>query len=499
MELSVVYSRALAGMVAPLVRVETHLSNGLPAFHIVGLPETAVRESKDRVRSAILNSHFTFPDRRITVNLAPADLPKEGGRFDLPIALGILTASGQVPRDLLPQHEFLGELALDGCLRSVPGAIPAAASTALAGRSLVVPADSASLAALAPDSKVISALDLLTLCAHLNGSRRISYSRPQTPDCEETYPDMKDVVGQQGARRALEIAASGNHNLLLFGPPGTGKTLLASRLPGILPPPSPQEALTLLALRNFFDPNCTSGYLQRPFRNPHHTASATALAGGGSKPRPGEISLAHGGVLFLDELAEFNRHSLEVLREPMESGEITLSRTNHRTCFPARFQLVAAMNPCPCGFLGDQERPCRCTPEQIQRYGARISGPLLDRIDLHVGVHRLPPSELLDCGGDSEPSCEVRSRVCSSRSLQEKRQGCANAQIPTDQLNRICGLAKPEKNHLESAAQRMMLSGRALHRTLRVARTIADLADSPRITRACISEALAYRGAARPF
>jgi magnesium chelatase family protein len=498
MELSVVYSRALAGMVAPLVRVETHLSNGLPAFHIVGLPETAVRESKDRVRSAILNSHFTFPDRRITVNLAPADLPKEGGRFDLPIALGILTASGQVPRDLLPQHEFLGELALDGCLRAVPGAIPAAAATGLTGRRLVVPADIAPLAALAPDSKVIPAIDLLTLCAHLNGSRPIPYSRAQTAECDETYPDLKDVIGQQGARRALEIAASGNHNLLLFGPPGTGKTLLASRLPGILPPPSPQDALTLLALRNFFDPSSTSDYLRRPFRNPHHTATATALAGGGSKPRPGEISLAHGGVLFLDELAEFNRHSLEVLRQPMESGEITLSRANHRTSFPARFQLVAAMNPCPCGFLGDQERSCRCTPEQIQRYAARISGPLLDRIDLHVAVHRLPPAELLNRGGNSEPSREVRSRVCSSRTLQEKRQGCANAQIPPDQLLQICELGPQEKNYLESAAQRMTLSGRALHRTLRVARTIADLANNTQVSRDCISEALAYRSAALP-
>ncbi len=498
MELSVIYSRAVAGMEAPLVRVEAHLSNGLPAFHIVGLPETAVRESKDRVRSAILNSHFTFPDRRITINLAPADLPKEGGRFDLPIALGILAASGQVPADQLQQHEFLGELALDGCLRAVPGAIPAASAASHSGRQLVVPADSAPLASLAPGSRVIPADDLLTLCAHLNGSRRISHCVPDPPGCDSAYPDLQDVVGQPGARRGLEIAASGNHNLLLFGPPGTGKTLLASRLPGILPPPSPQEALTLLALRNFLDPVDSSEFFRRPFRAPHHTATAAALAGGGSRPRPGEISLAHGGVLFLDELAEFSRRSLEVLREPMESGEITLSRANHRIRYPARFQLVAAMNPCPCGYLGDPERACRCTPEQIQRYKARISGPLLDRIDLHVPVHRLPPAVLLNPGASSEPSREVRARICQSRAIQEQRQGCANAQVQPEQLGGICQLGSRERRYLESAALSMALSGRALHRTLRVARTIADLAGSPHCNSEHLSEALAYRGADLP-
>ena len=493
MELSVVYSRALAGLDAPLVRVETHLSNGLPAFHIVGLPETAVRESKDRVRSAILNSHFNFPDRRITVNLAPADLPKEGGRFDLPIALGILTASGQVPQEGLDQHEFLAELALDGSLRPVSGAIPAAMAASKTRRQLVVATSSAPVAALAPESRIIAAPDLLTLSAHLNGSLVIPPSQPQaqTPVCD--YPDLRDVVGQPGARRALEIAASGGHNLLLFGPPGTGKTLLASRLPGILPPPEPEVALTGLALSSFHGALNSSHYFRRPFRSPHHSASAAALTGGGSKPRPGEISLAHGGVLFLDELAEFSRHSLEALREPMESGEITLSRAHHKISYPARFQLVAAMNPCPCGYLGDPDKPCHCTPEQLARYRGRISGPLLDRIDMHVPVYRLPPAELLTPAQEGETSSQVRARVCHSARMQHQRQGCPNAEIPADLTLVICALDTPQKRYLEAAALKMNLSGRALHRTLRVARTIADLDSSTAITTAHVSEALAYR------
>ncbi|MEM6583980.1 MAG: YifB family Mg chelatase-like AAA ATPase [Pseudomonadota bacterium] len=493
MQLSVVFSRAISGLDAPLVRVETHLSNGLPAFHIVGLPETAVRESKDRVRCAILNSHFDFPDRRITVNLAPADLPKDGGRFDLPIALGILAASDQVPQDTLLDHEFLGELALDGSLRDVPGAISAAIASAGARRALVVPSSTAPRAALAPGSHVLPAADLLRLCAHLNGARKILTSKPKPPTAETHYPDLQDVTGQEAARRALEIAAAGGHNLLFAGPPGTGKTLLASRLPGILPPLTADEALTLLAMRDFVDSRSTFDYRLRPFRAPHHSATPAALAGGGAKPRPGEISLAHGGVLFLDELAEFKRSSLEVLREPMESGEITLSRAQHRVRFPAQFQLVAAMNPCPCGYLDDSSYSCRCTPDQIQRYLARLSGPLLDRIDIHATVSRLPPGELLREQLTGESSSVVRARVCRAREVQIHRQGSINSQISSRQLNAVCRLKQQEQTFLEAAALRMHLSGRALHRTLRVARTIADLNDDPIIQCSHIAEALAYR------
>jgi magnesium chelatase family protein len=494
MELSVVYSRALAGIDAPLVQVETHLSNGLPAFHIVGLPETAVRESKDRVRCAILNSHFTFPDRRITINLAPADLPKEGGRFDLPIALGILSASGQLPADLLDRHEFLGELALDGSLRPVNGVVAAASAASGAGRHMVVAAASAPLAARVPGSTVIAAPDILTLCAHLNGSAKIAAAQAGATITGSKHPDLRDVVGQQGARRALEIAASGGHNLLLWGPPGTGKTLLASRLPGILPPPDAQEMLLGLALRDVHDHTDKGAFVfQRPFRSPHHSATAAALVGGGSRPRPGEVSLAHGGVLFLDELPEFSRHCLEVLREPMELGEITIARASHRITYPARFQLVAAMNPCPCGFLGDTERACRCTPDQIQRYRARVSGPLLDRIDLHVQVGRISPGTLLAPGSAGESSAVVQARVCSCRARQELRQGVANALLPPDSLAGVCKLGNQEKRSLESAATRMHLSGRGLHRTLRVARTIADLDASDAIGIAHLNEALAYR------
>lgn len=493
MELSVIYSRAMSGMQAPLVRVETHLSNGLPAFHIVGMPETAVRESKDRVRSALINSYFEFPDRRITINLSPADLPKEGGRFDLPIALGILAASNQLPSAHLYQHEFLGELALDGTLRPIPGVIPAAREATSAKRRLVVPASCAPLAAYTPHSAVIAAEDLLTLCAHLNGSEPIEPAVPTSNSAAHHYPDLDVVVGQKLARRALEIAAGGEHNLLLFGPPGTGKTLLSSRMPGILPLPTAEDALVGLALRSFYDSTDISGWFRRPFRSPHHNATSAALIGGGGKPRPGEVSLAHGGVLFLDELPEFNRDCLEALREPLESGEVTISRANHKITYPARFQLIAAMNPCPCGFDGDPEQSCRCTPSQIQRYRQRISGPLLDRIDLTIAMTRIPPDALLNDCALSENSASVRARVERASTLQTERQGCANSHLTGTALNKFCELGAAEKSFLHAAMDNLKLSARGLHRTLRVARTIADLQGEISLSTEHLGEALAYR------
>jgi len=495
MELSIINSRALAGLTAPAVRVETHLSNGLPAFNIVGMPETAVRESRDRVRSALLNSHFDFPDRRITVNLAPADLPKEGGRFDLPIALGILTASGQIPPDRIDQCEFLGELALDGCLRPVPGVVCAALAASSCGSKLILPIASATAAARVPGACILGAPDLLTLSAHLNGAEPLAPTAAEISPAAPAYPDLDEVVGQDAARRALELAASGGHNLLLVGPPGTGKTLLASRLPGILPPPTAEEALVSLALRDFQGDDNPAEVVGRPFRSPHHSASAAALIGGGSRPRPGEISLAHGGVLFLDELPEFSRHCLESLREPLESGQITLSRAAHKVSYPASFQLVAAMNPCPCGYLGDPDRACRCTPEQLSRYTGKISGPLLDRIDLHVTVARLQAGSLLRERTRKEPSSAVRERVRRCRDVQLQRQGCCNAQLNAGQLLTRCDLAAPAREFLEQAAEQMRLSGRALHRSLRVARTIADLTESVAVEAGHLSEALAYREA----
>ena len=493
MSLAIVNSRACVGMDAPPVTVEVHLSNGLPALSIVGLPETAVKESKDRVRSAILNSQFDFPARRITINLAPADLPKEGGRFDLPIALGILAASRQIPDTELQHYEFAGELALSGELRAIQGVLPMTLQTHRAQRTLIVPTGNIGEAQLVKDARVLAGGHLLTVTGHLTHSQRLEPELHTTLLAPEiSTPDLADVRGQHHARRALEIAAAGGHNLIMVGPPGTGKSLLAGRLPGILPEMTETEALQAAAIASVSGkPVNTSDWKRRPFRVPHHTASAVALVGGGSNPRPGEISLAHQGVLFLDELPEFDRRVLEVLREPMESGRIMISRAARHTEFPAQFQLIAAMNPCPCGYLGDPSGRCHCNIDQIDRYRRKISGPLLDRIDMHVEVPRLSLAELE--GPEGESSTTVRARVTATRDRQIQRNHTLNSQLDIRQLDEVCDLQKADRELLQKAMEHLQLSARAYHRILKVARTIADLADSLIIERAHLSEAINYR------
>jgi len=493
MSLAVVFSRAQLGVDAPLVTVEVHLTNGLPALSIVGLPETAVRESRERVRSALLHSGFDFPAKRITVNLAPADLPKQGGRYDLAIAIGVLAASAQIPETSPADYEFVAELALGGGLRPVCGVLPGVLASRDAQRQLICAHANAAEAALAGPAHSLLAGHLLEVCQHLRKLEPLPHPETHTaPDGADTpLPDLVDVRGQARARRALEITAAGSHNLLLIGPPGTGKTLLASRLPGLLPPLSESEALESAAVQSVcgkpIDPR---RWRCRPFRAPHHNASAAALVGGGSLPRPGEISLAHNGVLFLDELPEFQRHALDMLREPMETGRVTVSRAARQAEFPARFQFVAAMNPCPCGYHGDSEHNCQCSLLQVQRYRARVSGPLLDRIDLHVDMPRLPWRELeQDIGEDS---ATVRERVIAARARQQAR-GRTNAQLAMAELEQACQLGASEKQLLDKVATHFRLSPRAIHRIQRVARSIADLADTPRVSAAHLQEACGYR------
>jgi magnesium chelatase family protein len=495
MSLAVLYSRAREGIEAPLVTVEVHLSGGLPALNIVGLPEAAVRESKDRVRGALLNAHFEFPKGRITVNLAPADLPKEGGRFDLPIAVGILAASGQVPSAACRGFELIGELALSGELRPIRGVLPVALAARDAGRPLILPEENAAEAALVKGLTIYPARHLLQVSEHLLGPGGIPpFCENVAAGVETRYPDLGDVKGQDHAKRALEIAAAGGHSMMMIGPPGTGKSMLASRLPGILPSMNENEALETASVLSISERGFSiKEWKLRPFRTPHHTASGVALVGGGGNPRPGEISLAMNGVMFLDELPEFDRKVLEVLREPIESGRITISRAARQAEFPARFQLVAAMNPCPCGYLGDRGgRPCRCTEEQVARYRARISGPLLDRIDMHVEVPRVPPDQLQNAPR-GESSEAVRARVEACRQRQLARSGCPNSQLAGESLDHHCRLDDSGAQLLARAMEQLHLSARAYHRILRLARTIADLQQQPAIAPAHLAEAINFR------
>lgn len=493
MSLSLAYTRAAIGIDAPLVSVEVHLSNGLPALSLVGLPETTVKEARDRVRSAIINCGFTFPAKRITVNLAPADLPKEGGRYDLPIAIAILAASEQIPAEKLSHYEFLGELALTGALRGVQGAIPAALAAKQAQRQLILSTDNLGDVGLIRNGQSLLSNTLLEVCSFLAGHAQLAEARYDLPEVPWQGGDLNEIIGQQQAKRALEICAAGGHNLLLTGPPGTGKTMLATRLNGLMPPLSDEEALESAAIASLVSPGgMHKQWRQRPFRAPHHTSSRYALVGGGSMPKPGEISLAHNGVLFLDELPEFDRKTLDALREPLESGEICISRARAKVTYPARFQLIAAMNPSPTGHY--QGTHNRSTPQQTLRYLNKLSGPFLDRFDLSLEVPLLPSGMLSSGTVVSEGTQAVRERVLLARQRQLKRSGVINARLKPKDIQRDCRISSEDARWLEDVLNQLGLSVRAWQRILKVARTIADLGAEKTVQRAHLNEALSYRG-----
>jgi magnesium chelatase family protein len=494
MSVSTVYTRAQLGVSAPLVTVETHISNGLPSLSIVGMPEASVRESRERVRSALLNAGFEFPARRVTINLAPADLPKQGGRYDLAIAVGILSATGQLDGISLDNYEFIGELALTGSLRAVSGVLPTAVACHASERKLCLSAGNILEAGLVEGLTIVDADNILQVCERLH-SGYVSEPRSLVEEeskCSE-IPDMVDIRGQRLARRAMEVAAAGGLNLLLYGPPGTGKSMLASRLTGILPPLSNTEALEAASVYSVAGQLDRTRYYERPYRAPHHSASAVALIGGGSSPLPGEVSKAHHGVLFLDELPEFDRRALEMLREPIESGHVNISRANRTITFPAVFQLMAAMNPCPCGYLGHPKIACRDTPQQIYQYRRKLSGPLLDRFDMHVEVGYQSGSVLLDSELLEESSAHIKARVVSARDLQISRQGVVNSLLSVKQLGEHCALDARLQSWLENTMEQLSLSARGVHRVLRLARTVADLSGDKDIEMTHLGEAMAYR------